>query len=628
MAEIEKLSKDLEDARLPQADRDFEGSVRSHDFAGIESALLAGADPNRVFVDTWHSNNGSRAHWILAQSFDNMRASPDGRPWSRGGEHASAMKALVEAGADFSLPPLMERRGAGASFDKPSRSSFSDLGSALWESSALPIESSFWFAKGGGDMRKVFGGSTTEECSAVHSRTLRRGSADDVFGPMWDVAIKPLLGPGGSSSLLALSLGSGLLEWSKWLIAKGATLPKGSGALRMLASQTMFYANPARSGHCPWSARDDELSSAKARMESEALECARLAVELGESINGAGGEELPPLLALLAQQGKHDISSSLKLAKRFIELGAAPQSSHEDIPFLSFALADPKHACEQLDFALGLGSDHNDRPQRAIFTLLKRASSEHDKQASKAIAKLSSLGSDLAQTASHDPDSSLVGMAARSGLWESIKALSTAGCDMAWKSEASGDTAASFAARWSVECGRAGCAEALIRWLSAKGAPVDNPGLHGLTALHVASKALDFKLCEALLEAGADANRSVIDADARAPAHLACSRFEKKREKAQLKTLEALARHGADFSKLDGKGRSAMEIASKKAFLSVVMTVANNSQGSSLSGDTGVRAAKILGERGEGFLAVVEQSELQASSAAPASAPRKPRRSL
>lgn len=628
MAETDKKFKETEDASLPQVDRDFEKAVRSHDFLGIEEALAAGANPNRVFVDSWRPKDGARAHWTMAQSFDNMRPGPDGSPWARGAEHASAMKALVEAGADFSLPPLMERRGLGESFDQPSKSSFANLGSTLWESRVLPIESCIWFAKGGGDMSNVFGGSGTDACSAVHSRTLRRGPAEEVFGPMWDVAIKPLMGSGGSSALLARTLGSGLLEWSEWLVSKGATLPAGSKSLRLLASETMFYANPARSGHCGWGAREGELASARERMAVEALECARLAVELGEKIDGAGGRDQSPLLCLLAQKGKQDVALSLKLAQKFMDLGASPLSGHDKIPFLAFALADPTHACEQLDFALGLGADHNDNPQRAVFTLLKRAASEHDDSASKAIDKLRELGSSLAQSASHGPDLSLVGMAACSGLWESMKSLAAAGCDMSWKSSANMDTAASLAARWSVEHGRSGCAEGLVRWLAAQGAPVDDPGLGGLTALHVASKALDFKLCEALLVAGADPNRSVADKDALAPAHLACSRFEKKKEKAQLKTLEALARHGADFTKLDGKGRSAMEIASKKAFLSVVMTVADNSGGASLSGDAGVRASKTLGARGDGFLAVVEQSELQATSATPEKAPRKARRSL
>ena len=628
MAEKEKLFKDLEDANLPQADRDFEVAVLGHDFAGIEASLLAGADPNRVFTSQWRGSDGYRAHWTMAQSFDNMRPSPDGTPWSKGHAHAAAMKALVEAGADFSLPPLMERDGPWRLFDRPSRSSFADLGSRLWESSTLPIDSCLWFAKGRGDMSRVFGAPGSDSCSAIQSRTIRRAPAEEVFGPMWDVAIQPLMGPGGQSVLLEKCLGSGILEWSQWLIAKGATISPGSAALRMLASQTMFYANPARSGHCPWSARGEELVCAKARMEREALECASLAVELGESIDGDGGADQSPLICLLAQQEKKDIATSLLLAQKFVDLGAKPISGHKDIPFLSFALADPKHASEQLAFALSLGVNPHDRPQRAALTLLKRASSDKDKPVAKAIAKLRQLGADLAQASDHNPEGSLVAMAARSGLWESLKALASAGCDMSWKSEASGETAAALAARWSVEFGRSGGSEPTFRWLAAQGAPMDEPGLHGLTALHVASKALDFKLCKALLEAGADPNRAVADAEARTPAHLACSRFEKKKEAAQLKTLEALALHGADFSKLDAKGRSSMEIASKKAFLSVVMAVANNSQGSSLSGETGVRAAKLLGERGDGFLAVVEQSELQALSPEPASPPRKARRSL
>jgi hypothetical protein len=623
MARPEEGAKALEDAALPQADREFEAAVLSGDFNGVKAALKAGADPNRVFVDQWREENGSRAIYYLAE-WNRKRGDDKRSAQDFASEHAGAMKALVEAGANFSLPCNMWRAGRGASFSKKSDMNFSSRAVKLWEAKELSIDSCVWFAKGGGDLSGVFSSESSNGCPATHSRMMRKGLAQDVLGPLWDLAIKPLMGPGGELELLSETLGSGLLEWSQWLISKGAKPVAGSNALRMMAHETIFYANPARSGHCAW--EDDKVfqKKEKARMLHEVLECSRLAVELGEDLNESGPGRFPPLLSLLAQQGKSDVDLSLTLAKKWVELGAAPLGGHQDAAFIAYALADSSNAMKQLDFALSLGADPKDRARASVFVLLKRAVADHDKQAAGAIEKLVGLGADLSQGANEPIETSLVAMAARSGLWESIKALEAAGCSMGWKDPATGGTAMSLAAEWSVACGRSGCAEMIARWMASKGAPLDEPGKDGFTALHRAAKALDFKLCQALLDGGADASRPMADKAALTPAHLACARFEKKKEKAQLKTLEALAKFGANFTKLDGKGRSVMEIASKKSFLSVVMTVANQAEAAALDGESGARAAKTLGSRGEGFLAVKEKSELRAVTAE--SSEQKPRR--
>lgn len=68
MAEIEESSKDMQGASLPKADRDFENAVRYHDFACIKAALLAGADPNRIFntSSSWPWQKTRKAHRGLA----------------------------------------------------------------------------------------------------------------------------------------------------------------------------------------------------------------------------------------------------------------------------------------------------------------------------------------------------------------------------------------------------------------------------------------------------------------------------------------------------------------------------------------------------------------------------------
>lgn len=629
--------KDQDDARLPQADRDFEAAVRVLDFPEIENALAAGADPNRPFTDQWHESDGFRAMWFLGESFGRHLLDASGRVGNFGQSHASAMRALVEAGADFSLPVVVSRLSRSHPFTAASSGvSFSDRGSNLWESEALPIESCVWFAKGRGSMSQVFGGNSLSRCSAADSRTMRRGPAEDVLGPMWDVAIKQALAPKGASLLLSKILGQGLLEWSKWLIAKGATLAPISlsgGVLRSLALEIVFDGHPSKSGHCPWGVDDATFLLAKQQMEREVHECARLAVALGEDVDDARGGASPVLLSLLEQGSKQDLAASLKFANTLLELGAKPLAGHAGKPFLAYALSGPACALEQLDFALAAGADPKDRPRQAVFSLLNRAFPQQDKAVVQVVQKLVALGADLSQPASEPAGSSLLAAASANGLWGAANALAAVGCDPRWKDAGTGETLISLAAGWSAIHGRvggAGCSQALVSWLSSTGAPMDEPGHGGFTALHRAAKTLDFKLCEALLSAGADANRPTANGAAMTPAHLACSRFDKKKEKAQLATMEALSRHGADFSKVDGNGRSAMEIASKNSALSVVMAVAHKTGGSAFAGEAGARASKVLGARGESFLSVVESSELESSTApaASADAPKRARRAL
>ena len=624
--------KDQEDALLSQADRDFEYAVRALDFPAIEKAMAAGANPNRPFTDHWTEYDGARPMKFLGEAFGRQRLDAAGRIGPFGHSHASAMKALVEAGADFSLPFSVFRHSRWLPFTVAKEDGLSDRGCNLWTSESLPIESCVWFAKGGGSMAKVFGGSRASGCFATGSRTMRRGLAEDVFGPMWDIAIKPMLGDKGSSALLSNALSQGLLEWSEWLIAKGATPAPASsgGSLRPLAMTTILGAHPSLSGHCPWGVNAAETSAGAQRMAREAKACARLAVEFGEDVNAAAEGNPPTLLQLLAHSPKHDIAAALDFAKTLVELGASPLAGHDGKPFLAYALSDPLHAIEQLDFALAVGADPKDRPRQAIFALLNRAYPKQEQAVVLIIKKLAELGADLAQPSSEPAGSSLLAVAAANGLWKVAMELASLGCDIRWKDIATGETLMSLATGWSAIHGRSGCAQAFAAWLASAGAPVDDAGHGGLTALHRAAKALDHKLCEALLTAGADANRAVADPAASTPSHLACSRFDRKKEAAQLATLEALSLHGADFSKVDGKGRSAMEVASKNASLSVVMAVLQKANGSAFAGAPGARASKVLGSRGSDFLAVVESSELQSATANSASAasPNRKRLSL
>ena len=78
------------------------------DFPEIENALAAGA-PNRPFADQWKESDGARAMWFLGESFGRHLLDSSGSIGNFGQSHASAMRALVEAGADFSpqIPPCM-----------------------------------------------------------------------------------------------------------------------------------------------------------------------------------------------------------------------------------------------------------------------------------------------------------------------------------------------------------------------------------------------------------------------------------------------------------------------------------------------------------------------------------------
>lgn len=612
-----ELDKQFEDASLPQADRDFEAAARAEDFTGIEAALKAGADPNRVFSDAWSEHEGRRVLSFLRESSRRLDDPRPAQEFAR--QHASAMRALVEAGADFSLPSRVQRASLQSPFAPVGRDSYETAASKLWGAPNISIDSCVWLAKGGGDFSSVFGAGNGE-CPATHSRMNRRGSAEEILAPMWELAIEPLMTAGGGRlRLLTEALGSGLLEWAQWLIAKGARpapIPGGSGALLMLATETIFFANPARAGLCSWQADGVTKSCAKARMLQDAPECARIAASFGE-------EPGPVLLGLLAQRGKPDPKASLAFAKTLSELGPVPLAGGEKNPFIAYAFADAPNAMAQLDFALGLGADPTDRSRQAASILLKYASPDEDEIAAQVIAKLVALGADLSEPDGLSKDESLIAQAVSGGLWASARALADAGLNPSWKDPATGDTLMAIAARWSVDCGRSGCATEFAQWLASRSAPMDATGSDQLAALHRAAKALDERLCLALLAAGADPNQPSADKAAQTPSHLACARYEKKKEKAQLKTIEALALHGADFSKLDGKGQSAFETASKKGFLSVLTSVAEKAKGVALEGDSGARAAKILAQRDGSLLAAVEEQELLTSSAPAPSAPAK-----
>ena len=622
----EGWGKAAEDAKLPQADRDFEKAVDARDFEAIIDALKAGADPNRAFADAWREHDGRRASWWLCSELD-YRDARQGSKEDFAKGHAAAMKAMVEAGANFALPAIAERDGAGKPFTRPSRSSYAGRGASLWSSEVVSIDSCVWFVKGGGSLREVLDGPG--ELSATHSRNMRRGAPEEVLGPIWEAAIKPSMKAGGALRLLGETLGMGWLEWSRWLIDQGAkplARVDGTGALRLLACETMFFANPSRSGHCPWNIEKAEHAKEKVRMASEAAQCAKLAVELGEDVNGRGPVGLSPLQELLIQQGKANPKLSLGFARELVKLGAKALDTPKGRPFLACALGDAINAPAQLEFALEMGVDPKDRAREAVALMIERCSPDADEEAAKAIARLAQLGADLSQTAREPVDSSLLAMAARRGLWASMRALASAGCDLSWRDAKKGSTLAAYAAHWAAEYGVVGSGEPTLRWLASQGAPMDEPDEQGWTALHRAAKALDEKACKTLLEAGADPNKATADKAASTSAHLACARFEKRKEKRQLGVLEALGSFGADFSKLDGKKRSAMEVASKKGFLSVVQSVADKAKGVALDGESGARASKKLQERGAGFLSVVEESEL--SAAAPAPAAKRSKRSL
>lgn len=628
------LIKKQDDALLPQADRDFEAAVRALDFLGIQTSLADGANPNRPFTDDHHEDFGYRAIKFLGANFSNSYSSI-----SFGQSHALAMRALVEAGADFSLPTFVSRESRSHPFAPHaatgSPSLFHEHARNLWDSPSLSIESCVWFAKGGGPMSELFGGSTSSKsfaCNPFGASFKRQGLAEDVLGPFWDLAIKPALGPDGSSILLSNALGQGLLEWSEWLLAKGATPAPTSlsgGIATILALNTIFRGDPERTGHCPRGVAENEFLLGKQRMESEAKACARLAVALGEDVDAARNNAPPAILGLLAQRFKDDVDASLDFASTLLQLGANPFAGHDGLPFLAYALSDPENIIKQLDFALSAGADPKDRSRQAVLSMLKPASPEHDKAACQAIHALAALGANFSQPASEPVASSLMAVAASNGLWESAKALAGLGCDPRWKEASSGNTLISLAARWSAVHGRSSSAKTLATWLSAAGAPMDEPGDDGFTALHHAAKALDFNLCEALLCAGADANRPVADAKAMTPIHLASIRFNKKKEPAQVATMEALARHGADFSKVDARGRPAIEIASKNSALSVLMALAQKAKGKAFVGKAGARASKALAARGEAFLSVAERCELDSAFTPPAnSSTKRPRRSL
>lgn len=634
MPEYCPLIKKQDDALLPQADRDFEAAVRALDFLGIQKSLAYGANPNRPFTDCHDEDFGYRAMRFLGANFSNSYSLT-----SFGKSHALAMKALVEAGADFSLPTFLSRESRAHPFAPHaatgSPSLFHEHARNLWNSPSLSIESCVWFAKGGGSMSDLFGGPASSKsfaCNPSGAAFKRQGLAEDVLGPFWDLAIKPVLGADGSSILLSNALGQGLLEWSEWLIAKGATPAPTSlsgGIANILALDTIFRGNPERTGHCPRGVENDEFLLATQRMEREAKACARRAVALGEDVDAATHNAPPAILGLLAQCLKDDVDASLDFASTLLQLGANPFAGHGGLPFLAYALSDPENIIKQLDFALSAGADPKDRSRQAVLSMLKPASPEHDKAACQAIHALAALGADFSQPASEPVASSLMAVAASNGLWESAKALAGLGCDPRWKEASSGNTLISLAARWSAVHGRSSHAKILATWLSAAGAPMDEPGDDGFTALHHAAKALDFNLCEALLCAGADVNRLVADAKAMTPVHLASIRFNKKKEPAQMATMETLARHGADFSKVDGRGRPAIEIASKNSALSVLMALAQNAKGKAFVGKAGARASKALAARGEAFLSVAERCELDSAFTPPAnSSSKRPRRSL
>lgn len=601
---------------LMDPDAAFERAIRAGELDQALLALRSGADPNRVLHEPG-SLSGQRALYFLTQP---PRCAERALGLDFSQRHARLIQAMVEAGADFSLPASLRRASPSASWpsDDPQRAG--SIPCSFWSDPLISMDSFVWLAKGKANLAPLFEGDI-----AAHSRLKRHGSAQEVLAPLWGLVLRPLMERGGGRlELLARALGAGQLDWAQWLINQGAQplIRQGHSPLDELARETVFFASPERSGHCLWGASRADKKEAAPRLRREAFECARLAASFGE-------DPAAVLPALLAQRGKCDPEGSLAFARHLASLAPPPLSGHGPNPLLAYALADPANALAQMDFVIGLGADPKDRARRSVQVLLKHADPDSDAAAAEAIRRLSSLGADFSEPFG-PAEESLAASAARSGLFLCLQALHAAGCDMAWRSPL-GASVLSLAVQWAIEQGKRGSGAPIAAWLIQAGAPADLQDADALTPLARAAKALDSALCQVLLEAGADPNQAVGGRAALTAAHLACARFDKTKEAAQLQTLEILARHNADFAKPDGKGRSPMEIASKKGLLSATLSVALSAAGRALEGESGSRALQNLAARGAGFLSVAELGELSASlppASSPPSASSKRRSSL
>lgn len=598
------------------ADVAFEKAVGDLDFKGIEAALRQGADPNRPFADKWREGQGMRATFSLIRHFDRRDLSRTGLSAEAfAAAHASALRAMLQSGVDFSLSLFP---GSGATTADPA--------SGLWRSAdGLDMtESVALFHQGKGKMDLLYGEG--QFCGLLDAdERLEDGSS---LERLWEAGgLKERLGAQAMrSTLLTKLLGYGHLEAARWMAGKGVAPADliemgptsreqpGQTALHLLALDTLNY--------CP---REDGAQDRCMRQRrvgvDRAVECARLAVELGVDPNARAQGGSAAHFALW-NRGQTNPEGAARWVLELGKLGAKPIATGRGVPFLGMALSDIDNAEAKLGAALEMGCDPKADGGRAALAMLWRCREGDDEAAARMLSRLRGLGADLSEGAATPEGESLQYAAARAGLWRCLEALYEAGCDPQWSCPKSGASVAGIVCQNDESAqSKPTDYDRALKAAIDRGAPLEVAGGEGLSPLHWAARHLSHRKCEALIKAGANPNQKTAKGDA--PLHWACARHGARHEPRQKKTLEAfLESPQTDWSATDKKGRAPLAILSRKASPELLSLAAGVSpEGLDANTSSGAQARERLERREDGALAAVEGAIL-AGVAQPAKAPR------
>lgn len=603
----------------------FRKAIKALDFKGIERALSEGADPNGAIPHEWEKSQGYSPCYRLISNFDQRDLKRSGLSEEEFAKaHASALRAMLAAGADFSGPFFI---GSNAQCADPATQLWRSWGRSNGIDGSMDMsESVALYVKGNGAVKGLFGEG--QFCGLLHSGALANNpeALEKLWQAGWRERVEAL---GMKTTILTKLIGYGHLEGARWLAAKGVKpaplIEMGptcreepdQTALHLLAVDSLMY-SPAPG------AIDEDAGWRTLVSVERAIECARFAVELGVDPNALARGATAAHFALLCQ-GQANPAGVAEWVLELHRLGAQAIPTAKGIPFLGIALRDPNNAEVKLEAALAMGCDPKKDGAAAALQLLNHCGPAQDKIAEKILGRLLELGADLSEGPSVHANASLQAAAAAAGAAGALRLLYDAGCDPAWTCPKTGLSVAAIVCERGDSAKRDSFDDALALAIERK-APLESPGGEGLSALHWSARHLDERKCEALLKAGANPNQKTAKGDA--PLHWACARHGERYEKRQKKTLAAfLASPKTDWGLTDKKGRAPLAILSKKASPEILKMAAGVSpDGLDAGSSSGAQALKRLSERGDGALAAVESAILGVSAEAPAKKPGRSRK--